>query len=120
MDSRKPCHGKRKLAPLYEYGGSELGKIQNIAIARGNPTEENELLNSHPNYSQPCDATKSRTRAAATLLERQNQLFFKFQDRRHKSSSLLKVNFFNGYDVITGIIILLLLLLLLLLFKICN
>jgi hypothetical protein len=37
MDSRKPCHGTRKLAPLHEYGGSELGKIQNIAIARETP-----------------------------------------------------------------------------------
>jgi len=45
MDSRKPCQGKRELAPLHEYGGSEFGKIQNIAIARGKPTEKNELLN---------------------------------------------------------------------------
>jgi hypothetical protein len=78
-------------------GGSELGKIQNIAIARGNPTAKNELLKSHPNYSQPCDVTKTKTRAAARLLERQNQLFLIFQDRRHKLSSLLNVNFFNGY-----------------------
>jgi len=118
MDSRKPCYGKRKLGPLHEYGRKELGKIQNTAIARGKLTRKNELLKSHPNYSQPCDATKTKTRAAAGFLERQNQMFLKFQDRRHKFSSLLNVNFFNRYYDVHNIIILLLLLLLL--FKICN
>jgi hypothetical protein len=94
MDSRKPYHGKRKLAPLHEYGRSELGKIQ---ILGETTLEKNELLKSHPNYSQPCDATKIKTRAAARFLEEENQLFLKFHERKHKFNSLLNANFFNGY-----------------------